>query len=101
MRAYEYVGEMKKYVASKKPAIVKIKNDYLESRIEDVGIVLDKIMAEDVTKATGLVCNGEFVRRFRNKQTPPIRSAYALLRNSPYKVYTPNRIEILMQGWGR
>lgn len=70
--------------------IVKVKNDYLESRIEDVGMIWDDVMAEDVTRHTGEYCNGEFVRRFRRKHD--IKASYPSLRN----VRAANKIGFLI-----
>jgi len=81
--------------------IIRIKNDYLETRRKDLGSTLDRIMADKVTKATGYVCTAQFVSRFRNKQVPKIQSAYALHRNNMQKQYAPNEVDLLMQKWGR
>jgi len=81
--------------------IIRTKNDYLESRRKELGTTLDRIMADEVTEATGYVCTAQFVSRFRNKQVPKIQSAYALHRNNMQKQYAPNAVDLLMQKWGR
>ena len=80
--------------------INKIKNDFIGQQ-KDLGLALDRKVAERVFKATGLECTDKFVSRYRNKQVPKIQSAYALKRNNMQRNFAPNRIEILIQGWGR
>ena len=79
--------------------IIRVKNNYLDIRRKDLGVTLDSIMANRVTKATGLKCTPQFVSRFRNNQVPKIQSEYALHRNNVQKKYIPNEIDLLMQTW--
>ena len=81
--------------------IIRAKNNYLENRKKYLGVTLDSVMADRVTKATGLECTAQFVSRFRNNQVPKIQSEYALRRNNMQKQYEQNEVDSWMQKWGR
>lgn len=81
--------------------IIRAKNNYLDIRRKDLGVTLDGIMADRVTKATGLECTAQFVSRFRNNQDPKIQSEYSLRRNNMQKQYKQNEIDQWFQRWGR